>query len=70
MNTMEKALRTYERYARARDAKGVTDYAVSKEIGAAQSTLSDWKRGRCTPKTERLMKIAAYLGVSIEYFFV
>lgn len=70
MNTKEKALHTYGKYTRARDAKGVTDFAVSKEVGAAPSCFTDWKKGRCTPKTERLMKIAAYLGVSIEYFFV
>lgn len=69
MTTKEKALRTYKRYARARDAKGVTDFAVSKEIEASPSSFTDWKKGRATPKAERLMKIAAYLGVSIEYFF-
>lgn len=45
----------------------LTAYKVSKETGIAQSTLSDWKRGRSTPKTENMKKIADYFGVSVDY---
>ncbi|MBE6593400.1 MAG: helix-turn-helix domain-containing protein [Ruminococcaceae bacterium] len=44
-----------------------TVYRVSKETGIAASTLSDWKNGRSTPKTEKLRLIADYFGVSLEY---
>lgn len=47
--------------------KGVTPYRVYKETGVSQSTLSDWKNGKGTPKADSLMKLAEYLGVSIEY---
>lgn len=56
----------YEKYAKLRDAKGVTDYAVSQATGIGQSTFSDWKVGRSKPKAEKLLLIAKFFGVSIE----
>ena len=47
--------------------RNVTAYRVSKETGITQSTLSDWKRGRSTPKSENMKKIADYFGISIDY---
>ena len=44
-----------------------TVYRVSKDTGIAPSTLSDWKNGRSTPKTEKIKLIADYFGVSLEY---
>ena len=29
--------------------------------------MSDWKRGRSTPKTENMKKIADYFGVTVDY---
>lgn len=58
----------YERYAAFRDERGMTDYAVSKNIGIAQSTLSDWKSGLYTPKLDKLIKIAKLFGLSLEEF--
>ena len=46
---------------------GVSAYKVAKETGVTQSTLSDWKRGRSTPKSENMKKLADYFGVSIDY---
>ena len=43
-----------------------TVYRVSKETGIAASTFSDWKNGRSSPKAEKLMKIAAFFGVSLD----
>ena len=45
----------------------VTAYKVSKETGIATSTLSDWKKGRSTPKQDKLQKIADYFNVTIDY---
>ena len=56
----------YEKYAAIRDAKGMTDYAVAKASGIGASTFSDWKNSRSKPKLEKLLKIAAVLGVKIE----
>ena len=57
----------YERYAIARDRKGLKDYAVAKETGISPGTLSDWKKGMYEPKIDKLEKIAILLGVSVAY---
>ena len=49
-----------------RDAHGKSDYRVAKETGIAQSTMSDWKSGKSTPKVDKLLKIAECLDVSLE----
>ena len=46
---------------------GLSAYKVSKETGITQSTLSGWKRGRSTPKSDNMKKIADYFGVTIDY---
>lgn len=53
----------YEYYAKIRDSKGLTDYAVSKLSGVGRSTLSDWKTGKHTPNFENISKIAKVLEV-------
>lgn len=58
----------YEKYISLRDSKGVTDYEVSKQTGIPQSTFSDWKSGRSKPKLEKLLLIAKYFEVPIEFF--
>ena len=47
---------------------GVTPYQVSKATGISQSTLSDWKTGRAKPKADKLLKLAEYFGVTVDYF--
>lgn len=58
----------YEKYAALRDARGVTDYYVSRNTGIHTSTLCDWKKGRYNPKIDKLKKIADFFSVGIEYF--
>lgn len=58
----------YKKYAELRDSKGITDYRVSEDTGITKSTFSDWKSGRSNPKTEKLIILAKYFGVTIEYF--
>ena len=57
----------YEIFEQLLQKYGVSAYKVAKETGVTQSTLSDWKRGRSTPKSENMKKIADYFGVSIDY---
>ena len=59
----------YEAYEKLRDAKGVTDYEVSKQTGVATATLSSWKYGSYTPKYEKIAKLAAYFDVPVETFY-
>ena len=41
----------YEKYAKLRDDRNLTDYAVANQTGIAPSTLSDWKNGKTVPKS-------------------
>lgn len=58
----------YEKFSELLEKTNKTAYLVSKETGIPQSVLSDWKRGRSTPKVDKLKILADYFGVSIEYF--
>lgn len=57
----------YEHYQKLLDEKGLKNADVSRATGVSNMTLSDWKRGVSTPKQDKLMKIADFLGVSIDY---
>lgn len=57
----------YEIFEQLLQKYGVSAYKVAKATGVTQSTLSDWKRGRSTPKSENMKKLADYFGVSIDY---
>ena len=57
----------YEIFEQLLRKHDLSAYKVSKMTGVTQSTLSDWKRGRSTPKTDTLQKIADYFDVSVDY---
>lgn len=57
----------YELFADLCDKKGVTPYRVAKDCGFSNVTLSDWKNKGQTPKADKLVKIARYLGTTVEY---
>lgn len=57
----------YERYLQLLKENNTTSYQVSKETGITQTTLSDWKIGRCVPKIPILIKIAKYFNVSLDW---
>lgn len=57
----------YERYCTMRDELGYKDSSIAKATGITKSTFSDWKAGRYTPKREKLLRIANFFGVSVDY---
>ena len=57
----------YEIFEQLLQKYNITPYKVAKETGVTQSTLSDWKRGRSTPKSDNMKKIADYFGVTVDY---
>lgn len=59
----------YEQFAKLLEKHGVTAFQVTKGTGVSTATLSSWKTGRYTPKADKLMKIAKYFDVPLEYFF-
>lgn len=58
----------YKKYEELLKKTGKTSYQVSKDTGIAQSVLSEWKSGRSKPKVDKLQKLAAYFGVTVNYF--
>lgn len=58
----------YSKFVQLLQERGLTAYKVSQETGISQSTLSDWKTGRASPKADKLLVLARYFGVPIEYF--
>ena len=57
----------YEIFEKLCAQKGVTPYRVGKETGISTPTFSNWKKGKYTPKDDKMKLIAEYFGVSVEY---
>lgn len=58
----------YKKFAELLIQRGVTTYRVSKETGIPANTFTDWKNGRSKPKFDKLLTIAKYFDVPVEYF--
>lgn len=59
----------YEIFLSLLNKNKTTAYQVSKATGIPQNTFSDWKKGRSTPKIDKLKKIADYFNVPVNIFF-
>lgn len=57
----------YEIFVQLLDRTGKKASDVAKATGIPSSTFSDWKKGKSSPKAEKLQKIADYFGVSVDY---
>lgn len=58
----------YEKFQLLLDETNKTSYQVSKDTGISTATLSSWKNGAYVPKADKLMILAKYFHVPIEYF--
>lgn len=58
----------YEKFSELLQRKNVKAADVSRGTGIKQTVFSEWKKGKSTPKIDKLQKIADYFGVPIEYF--
>lgn len=45
-----------------------TIYRVATDTGIATATLYDWRDGKSKPKFDKLLILAKYFGVPVEYF--
>jgi len=59
----------YERFAELLAEHNVTAYQVAKATGIATATLTEWKNGTYTPKADKLILIARYFNVPLEFFY-
>lgn len=58
----------YTKFVQLLQENNLTAYRVSKDTGISQSTLSDWKTGRAKPKIDKILLLAKYFNVPIEFF--
>lgn len=58
----------YKRIEELMNEKGITAYRLCKETGISNTSLHDWKCGRSKPKLDKLIILAKYFNVSIDYF--
>ena len=62
----QERIRNYAKYRALADAKGVTNYQVSKETGICNVVFSEWKNGKSQPKYDKLSRLADYFNVTVE----
>ncbi|MDK8189002.1 helix-turn-helix transcriptional regulator [Paenibacillus sp. UMB7766-LJ446] len=58
----------YEKFQVLLDREQKTAYRVAKDTGVTTATLTSWKKGKYTPKVNKLKVLADYFGVSVDYF--
>ena len=58
----------YKKFVELLQKSNKTSYQVAKETGISQMVFSRWKSGKCTPKVDKLMILADYFGVDVNYF--
>ena len=57
----------YEIFAKLLEEKGLKAADVTRATGIKSPVFSEWKKGKSNPNTEKMIKIANFLGVSVEY---
>lgn len=56
-----------ERFSTYIQSKGISAYSIAKQTGISQGLMNEYKNGIKLPTIVNLVKIADYLGVSIDY---
>lgn len=57
----------YEKFEELLGIKGYTAADVTRLTGISSTVFSEWKKGKSTPKTDKLILIARCLGTTVEY---
>ncbi|MCM1364897.1 MAG: helix-turn-helix domain-containing protein [Faecalibacterium sp.] len=58
----------YQKLQALLDKEEKNAYTVSKDTGIPYSCIADWKSGKSKPKADKLLILARYFDVPIEYF--
>ena len=56
-----------ERLKALRQEKGLGQVALSKQLDVGKSIISLWEQNKCEPTLSKLIAIAEFFGVSIDY---
>lgn len=59
----------YEKVEHLMKQRGVTPYRVAKDLGFSTGLFTDWKKGRYTPKQDKITALAEYFDVPVSYFY-
>lgn len=59
----------FEKLKQLRDQYNISFYQLSKETGISSSIITNWKKGISFPKYDKVVKIAEYFGVTVDYFY-
>ena len=59
---------TYEKYCEYRDLKGLKDVEVARRAEIHPGVFSEWKKGKSTPKADKMTKIAHALDMTYAEF--
>jgi len=57
----------YEIFKKLCDEKGIKAADVAKGTGIYQALFSEWKKGKSKPGIDKMIKIANFFDVSVEY---
>ena len=60
----------YEDLMKILEERGLRPADIVRNTGIAASTFSDWKKGKSKPKEPKLRKIADYLNLPIDAFYL
>ena len=58
----------YDRIRSLADEKGVSIYRIEKDTGLSNGAISKWNK--VVPNSANLMKVAKYLGITVEDLLV
>lgn len=59
---------SYKKLESLVEVAGISFYALAKELDFPSSFFSEWKKGKMMPKADKLMPLAEYFKVPLEYF--
>ncbi|MDQ0170388.1 helix-turn-helix domain-containing protein [Paenibacillus tundrae] len=60
----------YERIEHLIAERGMTKKAFCQQLKISTGNLGDWKRGKSTPSTNKLIEIAAFFDVSLDWLMI
>ncbi len=68
MNNESEKLYSYERFEHLLKARNLTVEYLAASIGRPGTDFTRWRNG-AQPKADKLLKVADFFGVPLEYFY-